>query len=114
MIKVLFFDYYRLIVEEIEKFLEDLQKRLFYREREFYNQEERGFVFEEKCGELKRVLEIVKDDISQFRVIINVMDREKDFLQYIVDDKIEKIVYFNEDILYKVIVVVVFFNKIYD
>lgn len=35
------------------------------------------------------------------------MDREKDFLQYIVDDKIEKIVYLNEDILYKVIVVVV-------
>lgn len=106
MTKALFSDYHRLIAEETEKSLEDSQKRLSHRERELHNQEERGLALEEKCGELKRALEIAKDDISQLRATINAMDREKDSLQHTVDDKTEKIAHLNEDILHKVIAVV--------
>lgn len=91
----------KLIAEETEKSLEDSQKRLSHRERELHNQEERGLALEEKCGELKRALEIAKDDISQLRATINAMDREKDSLQHTVDDKTEKIAHLNEDILHK-------------
>lgn len=108
--KMLFFDYHRLIAEETEKSLEDSQKRLSQRERELHNQEERGLALEEKCGELKRALEIAKDDISQLRATINAMDREKDSLQHTVDEKTEKIAHLNEDILHKVSAVAVFMN----
>ncbi|XP_052721802.1 testis-specific gene 10 protein-like isoform X2 [Crassostrea angulata] len=91
----------KLIAEETEKSLEDSQKRLSHRERELHNQEERGLALEEKCGELKRALEIAKDDISQLRATINAMDREKDSLQHTVDEKTEKIAHLNEDILHK-------------
>lgn len=107
---MLFFDYHRLIAEETEKSLEDSQKRLSQRERELHNQEERGLALEEKCGELKRALEIAKDDISQLRATINAMDREKDSLQHTVDEKTEKIAHLNEDILHKVSAVAVFMN----
>ena len=92
----------RMIAEETEKSLEDTQKRLSMRERELHNQEERGVALEDKCQELKRALEIAKDDISQLRVTINSMDREKDSLQHTVDEKTEKIAHLNEDILLKV------------
>ena len=91
-----------MIAEETEKSLEDTQKRLSMRERELHNQEERGVALEDKCQELKRALEIAKDDISQLRVTINSMDREKDSLQHTVDEKTEKIAHLNEDILLKV------------
>lgn len=107
---MLFFNYHRLIAEETEKSLEDSQKRLSQRERELHNQEERGLALEEKCGELKRALEIAKDDISQLRATINAMDREKDSLQHTVDEKTEKIAHLNEDILHKVSAVAVFMN----
>jgi len=85
----------KLLVEETEKTLEDATRRLTRKEDELNCQGERVNSLEERILDLQRVSQVQKEEIDVLRSNLGAMDREKDSLQSVVDEKTEKIAQLN-------------------
>jgi len=91
-----------MLAEETEKSLEETQKKLARRDKELQSQEDRCLTLEERNAELTRANQIAREEISNLRMTISSLDREKDSLQHGVDDKTEKMARLSDDMLQKV------------
>lgn len=92
-----------MLAEETERGLEDTQKRLTRRESELAAQEERCARLEDRIGELQRGMAQSTDENTDIRRTVSQLDREKDHLQINVDEKTEKVANLNEEVLLKVL-----------
>ncbi|XP_066287957.1 centrosomal protein of 135 kDa-like isoform X2 [Branchiostoma lanceolatum] len=91
----------RLLAEQTEASLEDCQRRLTRKVGELQQAEERGHSQAERIDDLTRVTANLKDEIAQLRGAVSSLDREKDGLQMNVDEKTERVVGLEENVVNK-------------
>ena len=92
----------RLLAEEAERSMAEMQRRLNAREEDVVSANQKTFHLEEKVQEVQKVSDQNFNEINQLRSTITVMDREKDSLQMTIDDKTERLAGLNEEIMIKV------------
>ncbi|KAM9331146.1 centrosomal protein of 135 kDa [Gastrophryne carolinensis] len=81
----------RFLNEQLQKSMEDLQHRLSVKCNELQLSQEEVLTLEERIGELNRRVSTLDGEISMLRNTITVLDKEKDKLQEIVDEKAERV-----------------------
>ncbi|XP_036364185.1 testis-specific gene 10 protein-like isoform X2 [Octopus sinensis] len=91
----------RLLAEEAERSLSEIQRRLNHREEDIHNQTHKISNLEEQLQEYEKVSHQSRNEINQLQSTINAMDREKDSLQMTVDEKTERLAVFREELLAK-------------
>uniref|UniRef100_A0A0L8HX36 Centrosomal protein of 135 kDa n=2 Tax=Octopus bimaculoides TaxID=37653 RepID=A0A0L8HX36_OCTBM len=91
----------RLLAEEAERSLSEIQRRLNHREEDIRNQTHKISNLEEQLQEYEKVSHQSRNEINQLQSTINAMDREKDSLQMTVDEKTERLAVFREELLAK-------------
>ncbi|GAB1601649.1 centrosomal protein of 135 kDa-like [Argonauta hians] len=91
----------RLLAEESERSLSDIQRRLKHREDDLRTQSAKMNNLEEQLQEYEKISHQNHNEISQLQSTINALDREKDSLQMTVDEKTERLASFREELLLK-------------
>ncbi|OCT99518.1 centrosomal protein of 135 kDa [Xenopus laevis] len=81
----------RLLNEQLQKSLEDLQHRLTVKSSEVQFAQEEIAALQENIDELRRRISSQTDEMNVVRNTVSVLDKEKDSLQEAVDDKTERI-----------------------
>ncbi|XP_053559920.1 centrosomal protein of 135 kDa [Bombina bombina] len=81
----------RLLNEQLQKSMEDLQHRLKVKSNEVQLSQEEIVALEERIDELTRKNSSLVDEMNMLRNTISVLDKEKDNLQENVDEKTERI-----------------------
>ncbi|XP_075052089.1 centrosomal protein of 135 kDa isoform X2 [Mixophyes fleayi] len=81
----------RLLNEQLQKSMEDLQHRLTVKCNELQLSQEEIATLEERIGELNRKVSAQANEITMHRNTISVLDKEKDNLQETVDEKTERV-----------------------
>ncbi|MEE6461966.1 hypothetical protein FKM82_001457 [Ascaphus truei] len=81
----------RLLNEQLQRSLEDLQHRLAVKSNEVQLFQEEIVTLEERIDELKHKSSSQSDEMNLLRNTISLLDKEKDNLQETVDDKTERI-----------------------
>ncbi|XP_071786802.1 centrosomal protein of 135 kDa-like isoform X1 [Asterias amurensis] len=81
----------RLLAEQAETSLDDYQRRLNQRSGELQAAEERSTRLEERITDLTATSSSLRDEVRHLRGTVSSLDREKDTLQNVVDEKTEKI-----------------------
>ncbi|XP_006816961.1 centrosomal protein of 135 kDa [Saccoglossus kowalevskii] len=89
----------RLLAEQAERSLEDHQRRLNKKSGELQASQELSDRLEKKLGEVSDSNSANRGEIAQLRGTIASLDREKDILQVTVDEKTEKIVALETELL---------------
>lgn len=104
---------FRLLAEEAERSMAEMQRRLNAREDDVLSANHKTSHLEEKVQEVQKVSNQNLNEINQLRSTISVMDREKDSLQMTIDDKTERLAVLNEEIMVKVSFWVIWLNVKY-
>ncbi|XP_040190638.1 centrosomal protein of 135 kDa isoform X1 [Rana temporaria] len=81
----------RLLNEQLQKSLEDLQHRLSVKFNEVQLSQEEIVALEERIGELNQKVSAQTSEIAMLRNTVSVLDKEKDKLQESVDEKTERV-----------------------
>ncbi|XP_073464511.1 centrosomal protein of 135 kDa isoform X1 [Aquarana catesbeiana] len=81
----------RLLNEQLQKSLEDLQHRLSVKFNELHLSQEEIVALEERIGELNQKVSTQTTEIAMLRNTVSVLDKEKDKLQETVDEKTERV-----------------------
>lgn len=81
----------RLLNEQLQKSLEDLQHRLSVKFNELHLSQEEIVALEERIGELNQKVSTQTTEIAMLRSTVSVLDKEKDKLQETVDEKTERV-----------------------
>ncbi|KAK2835857.1 hypothetical protein Q5P01_016341 [Channa striata] len=88
----------RLLQEQMEQSLSDIQHRLSVRMKELYAAHEQIEKLEDRIGELSQQDSKHKEEVAVLQKSISVLDREKDALLDEVDQKTEKLVAFEAEL----------------
>ncbi|XP_053314564.1 centrosomal protein of 135 kDa [Spea bombifrons] len=81
----------RLLNEQLQKSLEDLQHRLAVKSNEVQLAQEEIVTLEQRIDELNRRISSKAEETNALRSTVSALDKEKDHLQETVDDKTERI-----------------------
>ncbi|XP_077333575.1 centrosomal protein of 135 kDa isoform X1 [Lithobates pipiens] len=81
----------RLLNEQLQKSLEDLQNRLSMKFNELHLSQEEIVALEERIGELNQKVSAQTTEMAMLRNTVSVLDKEKDKLQETVDEKTERV-----------------------
>ena len=96
------FNWFRLLADHAEKSLEDNKTRLSKRDLDLRNTTDRVLQLETQVAESQRQVQLQHDEISRLRNTLASLDQEKDALQASVEDKTERIVRLEEELITKV------------
>uniref|UniRef100_A0A1A8CEH2 Centrosomal protein 135 n=1 Tax=Nothobranchius kadleci TaxID=1051664 RepID=A0A1A8CEH2_NOTKA len=91
----------RLLQEQMEQSLSDVQHRLSVKMKELHAAHEHIEKLEEQLGELSRQSSKHKEEVAGLQKSVSALDREKDALQDEVDHKTEKLAALQEDLSQK-------------
>ncbi|XP_043985251.1 centrosomal protein of 135 kDa [Gambusia affinis] len=91
----------RLLQEQMEQSLSDIQRRLSVKINELHVAHEQIEELQERLGELSQQSSKWNEEVETLQKSICVLDREKDFLQDEVDQKTEKLVALQDDLSQK-------------
>uniref|UniRef100_A0A1A8EXD4 Centrosomal protein 135 n=1 Tax=Nothobranchius korthausae TaxID=1143690 RepID=A0A1A8EXD4_9TELE len=91
----------RLLQEQMEQSLSDVQHRLSVKMNELHAAHEQIEKLEEQLGELSRQSSKHKEEVAGLQKSVSALDREKDALQDEVDHKTEKLAALQEDLSQK-------------
>ena len=79
-----------MLVEEAEKSLDEARHRLCRRDKDLQKAEERYGSLEDQLAQAKHGVAVSREDVAALRTTLTTVDREKDALQVVVDEKAEK------------------------
>ncbi|XP_071980165.1 centrosomal protein of 135 kDa [Engystomops pustulosus] len=88
----------RLLNEQLQKSMEDLQHRLTIKSNELQLSQEEIATLEERIGELNHKVSAQVTEMTALRNTISVLDKEKDNLQEEVDEKTERVACLDENL----------------
>ncbi|XP_056414343.1 centrosomal protein of 135 kDa [Hyla sarda] len=88
----------RLLNEQLQKSMEELQHRLIVKSNEIQLSQEEIGTLEERIGELNHKVSVQATEITALKNTISVLDKEKDNLQEEVDEKTERVACLDENL----------------
>ncbi|XP_064637968.1 testis-specific gene 10 protein-like isoform X2 [Lineus longissimus] len=88
----------RLLTDQAERSLDEQQRRLARKESELRTANEKYKILEDRMSDMSRINQDTRDEVSRLRATIGALDREKDSLQTMVDDKTERLAMLEDDV----------------
>jgi chromosome segregation ATPase len=85
------------LTDQAERSLDEQQRRLSRKETDLRTVNEKYKILEDRMADLSRINQDTRDEVSRLRATIGALDREKDSLQAMIDDKTERLAMLDDE-----------------